>query len=121
MITRATLALLGLLLTTPYLPLASAANLNFTYRGPAGYMNEADWEMFRAEAAKMLNDGEDGVTYTWTNQDTGTSGSFTPEETTEENGQPCRIVTVTLEAGPAEGRQVMTVCKQPEGDWRIVR
>ena len=121
MTAKFSLPLMGLVLMLVSLPCALASNLNFTYRGPAGFMNEADWDMFRAEAGKMLNSGEDGQTYRWTNNDTGTSGSFTPDQTKEQNGRPCRQVTVTLAAGPAQGSQVMTVCKQDDDTWTIVK
>jgi len=117
---RSVLALVGLFVALA-VPSAQAANLNFTYHGPAGYMNEPDWEMFRAEARTMLNSGEDDKTYRWTNEETGTSGSFTSHQTFEKDALPCRVVTVTLAAGPAQGSQVMTVCKQTDDTWKIVR
>jgi len=102
-------------------PIAQAANLGFTFRGPASNMNDSDWETFRAKAREVLENGEDNRTYRWTNDESGASGSFTRNRSFEENGAPCRIVTVTLAAGPSQGSQVMTVCKQPDDTWRIVR
>jgi len=101
--------------------IAEASNIGFTFRGPASHMSEADWAMFRAEAREMLDSGKDDKTYHWANDDTGSSGSFTPNRSFEQDGLPCRLVTVTLAAGPAQGSQVMTVCRQPDDTWRIVR
>lgn len=116
--TLLTVALAGLAFAAP---IAQAANVGFTFRGPAAHMNDSDWETFRAEAREVLENGEDNRTYQWTNSETGVSGTFTRNRSFEENGAPCRDITVTLAAGPSQGSQVMMVCKQTDDTWRIVR
>ncbi len=63
-----------------------------------------------------------GHSTSWSNPDTGNSGTVTPTKTvaSADNGQPCReyqhTVTIDGKTEQAYGR----ACRQADGSWQIV-
>ena len=82
-------------------------------------------ELDRMKAAKTTQDsleyGKTGTTSTWSNPDSGNSGSVTPSrsyQTTED--QPCREYTSTVTIDGKTEEAVGTACREPDGTWRII-
>ncbi len=62
-----------------------------------------------------------GQTSTWSNPDSGNSGTVTPTRTYQENsGEFCREYQQTIVVGGQEEEAFGTACRQPDGTWKIV-
>ena len=71
------------------------------------------------QALAQMQYAPTGQPIQWSNQATGSYGSYTPtSDTFSQNGQPCREArqTATLQGKVAPEQQVL-VCRQPNGDW----
>ncbi len=62
-----------------------------------------------------------GQTSSWSNPDSGHSGTYTPTRTYQEpSGQYCREFTQTINVGGRSEEAYGTACRQPDGSWQIV-
>ncbi len=72
-------------------------------------------------AQQALESKPSGATTTWTNPDTGHSGSVTPTRTYEaSNGQYCREYEQSVTIGGKAQKSYGTACRQPDGSWKLV-
>jgi surface antigen len=84
-------------------------------------LDEADLQKANETAQETMETADVGQTNTWSNPDSGNSGTYTPTSArTEENGEQCRdfesTVIIDGKEEPARGR----ACRQPDGTWKIV-
>ncbi len=90
--------------------------------GAAGSMlDDQDRRTAAATTQRALETAPSGQATTWTNPDTGHTGTVTPVRTFQEaSGQYCREFeqTVTIEGKRQSGYG--TACRQPDGSWKIV-
>jgi hypothetical protein len=56
---------------------------------------------------------------TWSNPQTGASGSIAPGPTFVRNGVTCRKASFGAVAGGTKGESAWTLCKYPEG-WKAI-
>lgn len=69
---------------------------------------------------QALESKPSGATTTWTNPDTGHSGSVTPTRTFQAaSGQYCREYEQTVIIGGKSQRSYGTACRQPDGSWQL--
>jgi surface antigen len=62
-----------------------------------------------------------GRTQTWSNPDTGHSGTVTPTKTYQNaQGTYCREYQQTVTVGGKTQQAYGTACRQPDGSWKIV-
>ena len=62
-----------------------------------------------------------GSTSSWSNPDSGNSGTVTPTRTYQQaSGEFCREYTQTIEVGGQTEEAFGTACRQPDGSWKIV-
>lgn len=62
-----------------------------------------------------------GSTKTWTNPDSGNSGTVTPTKTYKEaGGSYCREYQQTVTVGGKTQDAYGTACRQPDGSWKVV-
>ncbi len=75
-----------------------------------------------AEAAQYsLERGPTGTATSWSNPDSGHSGTFTPTRTYETTqGQPCREYTTTVYIEGRTETAYGTACREVDGSWRLV-
>ena len=75
-----------------------------------------------AEAAQYsLEHERTGTATSWSNPDSGHSGSFTPTRTYETaQGQPCREYTTTVYIEGRTETAYGTACREVDGSWRLV-
>ena len=58
----------------------------------------------------------------WSNPDSGHSGTFTPRKTFQTaQGSPCREFTQTIYVGGQEQQGYGTACRQADGSWKIIQ
>lgn len=90
--------------------------------GAAGsVLDDQDKRTAAATTQRTLETTPSGTTETWTNPDTGHTGTVTPTRTFQQSsGQYCREFeqTVTIEGKQQKGYG--TACRQPDGSWQIV-
>ncbi len=84
-------------------------------------LDKADRLYAQQTASHALESNRTGQRSSWSNPDSGHSGSMTPTRTVyADNGQPCRdyetTVTIDGRTETATGR----ACRQSDGTWKIV-
>jgi len=109
--------MLPLLVAAP----ATAINTFFMDKMPIGHMTEEDIDILTAAANSALDNLPDGATAHWGNSKTGAKGDLTPRATYQEGGQRCRDMQVENSAGGFSNRSVVSMCKQPDGAWKLMR
>ena len=73
-------------------------------------------------AADGLEHKASGEPTSWSNPDTGHSGTITPVNTYREpSGRYCREYQQTVTVGGRTEQAYGTACRQPDGSWKIVR
>ena len=84
-------------------------------------LDDTDKLMMERTTQASLEHVESGQTSTWSNPDSGHSGSVTPVKTYQTNaGQYCREYQQTISVGGQEEQAYGTACRQPDGSWKIV-
>ena len=94
-----------------------AQNMRFLRDSPISFMNREDNAMMVRNYEEALDKLPDGHTNAWVNAKTGHSGTATPLRTMKQNGQTCRLLEITNNAGGQSARSEWTVCKTKNG-WR---
>ncbi len=79
----------------------------------------------RMKAAEVTQDSleykSSGTTSSWSNPESGHSGSVTPTRTYQTaDQQPCREYTSTVNIDGQTEEAVGTACREPDGTWRII-
>ena len=86
-----------------------------------GQLDERDRRLAAEAAARALESQPSGHAATWSNPDTGHSGSVTPLRTWQDaEGRYCREFVQTVRVGGQEQEAFGTACRQPDGTWQIV-
>ena len=112
-----------LILMLPLLAAASglAMNTYFMDKMPIGHMTSEDIDILLVAANAALDGLPDGATTHWSNDKTGAKGDLTLRATYQEGGQRCRDIQVENSAGGFSNRSVVSMCKQPDGAWKLMR
>ena len=118
--TKTPLFLVVLLSAAVTLPI-EGANLRWLDHSPARFFTDADWQLLSAKSDEVLNEGEDGQEYSWSNPETGSSGSFVAEPAEDRGELSCRLVTIVTQARTASNTSQFTFCRQENGEWKIAR
>ena len=84
-------------------------------------MDAADRQKMQQTTQSALETNRNGAASTWSNPDTGYSGTVTPVRTYEASAnRPCREYTQTVTIDGRTEQAVGTACREPDGTWRIV-
>lgn len=84
-------------------------------------LDRADMAYYNNTSQRALESNKTGVTSTWTNPDSGNSGTITPTRTINQgDGSVCREYTQTINVGGKSERAYGQACRQPDGSWQIV-
>jgi surface antigen len=85
------------------------------------YLDDQDKRRAANAAQQALESKPSGAPTTWTNPDTGHSGSVTPIRTYQaSNGQYCREYEQSVTIGGKAQKSYGTACRQPDGSWKLV-
>ena len=103
-----------------YAPRVLAFNELFLARGPLGNLKKGDIAIARAEIRNALETGADGYVHTWSNPETGASGTVRPTSTVTKKGMRCRVTDFTTYAGGERGASTWTICKTKDG-WKVAQ
>lgn len=83
-------------------------------------LDKADQAYATNTAGNALESNTSGQTSTWSNPDSGNSGTITPTQTSySESGEPCREYQQTVVIGGEMQEAYGTACRNPDGTWRI--
>ncbi len=84
-------------------------------------LDRADRQHAKRAASHGLEHKSSGQSTTWSNPDSGHSGTFTPVRTYREpSGKYCREYQQTVTVGGQTEQAYGTACRQPDGSWKIV-
>lgn len=84
-------------------------------------LDRADRLYAERTANVALESNPIGRTSSWSNPDSGHSGTVTPTRTVyTESGEPCRDYQTTVTIGGRTETATGRACRQPDGTWRIV-
>jgi len=84
-------------------------------------LDKADQLYAERTAGQALESSPSGQSSTWSNPDSGNSGTITPTRTSySDSGQPCREYQQTVTIGGEIQQAYGTACRQEGGTWRIV-
>jgi surface antigen len=73
-------------------------------------------------AAHVLEKNKTGQASTWENPDKGTEVTVTPIKTYQaQSGEYCREYQTEITVGGKVQQAYGTACRQPDGQWKIVR
>jgi surface antigen len=86
---------------------------------PIRYMTEEDLTVFKAAVITTLDQTNDGASASWTVEKTGAHGTLTPIKSFIKEAKECRKLEVANSAGGRDNRSVFTLCKLPDGDWKV--
>ena len=101
-------------------PTAFGSNLRFLEFSPSTYFNDKDWELLRETTRKLLDDGSNGETANWKNDENGHNGKLTLLGSFEKFGTTCRRVEVFSDAVTVKATRLVDFCKDKEGAWKIL-
>ena len=94
------------------------------FRGNKGpVLSKADLELGTQAADKLLkeDEGKVGASETWTGPTSGNSGTVTVQSAFERKGSTCRSLRSVVNYKNGTKRTwTLNVCRQPNGDWKIV-
>ena len=83
-------------------------------------LDQRDRELAYRNQQTALESYQVGQTSTWTNPDSGHSGSYTPTRTYQSpQGQPCREYQQTITVGGKTEEAYGTACRQADGSWKV--
>lgn len=84
-------------------------------------LDQMDMQKADEKAQETMETAEVGQTNTWTNPDTGNSGTYTPTSaSTLNNGEECRDFESTVMIDDKEEKASGRACRQEDGTWKIV-
>lgn len=84
-------------------------------------LDKADIAYAERTRQRTLESNPSGTTSTWTNPDSGHSGTITPVKTYQQaDGNYCREYQTTVTVGGKTEEAYGTACRQPDGTWKIV-
>lgn len=82
-------------------------------------LDRADLAYADRSSQKALETAQTGQPVSWSNPDSGNSGTITPTRTYENAGQPCREYSQTINVGGKQEQAYGRACRQNDGTWQI--
>jgi len=85
-------------------------------------LDQRDQELAYQQQQRTLETYQTNQTSTWSNPDSGHSGSYTPTKTYQNSqGQNCREFQQTITVGGKTEQAYGTACRQSDGSWKVVQ
>ena len=84
------------------------------------YLDNKDKEEALKAQQQALANNKAGQSTTWTNPNTGNTGTYTPQNTyTTKDGLTCRDYSQTVTIDGKQETATGTACKMADGTWRV--
>ena len=103
-------------------PLARGMDLSFLGQAPLRFFSDQDLRLMGDAMDQALNDAEDGESISWSNEQTGNSGTIKPLRGFSHQGLDCRRVEIINRAKKAtrgDATSRVDYCKADE-TWRVL-
>jgi hypothetical protein len=101
---------------------ATAINLMFLSKeSPARQFSDADWQYLNRAIDHSLEKVGDGASYHWDNPTSPASGLIEMLGSSKEDDMPCRRMRMTNHYDDIKGITEFVFCKQPDGEWKVLR
>jgi surface antigen len=86
-------------------------------------LDKADMNYYHQTSQSTLETAKTGTTSSWSNPDSGHSGTITPTRTYQDpsTGQNCREYTQTVNIGGKSEKAFGKACRQADGSWKIAQ
>jgi surface antigen len=85
-------------------------------------LDKADRMAMQQNAQYALEHAPTNTSTTWRNPDSGNAGALMPVETYQsKSGEYCREYRQTVSIGGQRQEAYGTACRQPDGNWKIIR
>ena len=85
-------------------------------------LDEADLQKANETAQETMETADVGQTNTWSNPDSGNSGTITPQPARQTaQGVYCREYQQTITVGGRTEEAYGEACRQPDGTWKIIK
>ena len=85
-------------------------------------LDQSDRLAMERNAQYALEHTRTDATTSWRNPDTGNAGTITPTQTYKTaEGRYCREYNQTIIVGGERQQAYGTACRQPDGNWKIIR
>jgi len=94
-------------------------NLLFLRDAPVAEFDSVDTSLMIENFYDAMNNGENGVTSSWENEETGHSGAITPLNSVKDGNTTCRNVRVENNATTNSGTSHFKFCKEVGEKWLI--
>ena len=82
-------------------------------------LDNKDKQMAAQAASRAFENNPTGQASSWSNPDSGNSGTITPTKTYQASGQYCREYQQTITVAGEQHQAYGTACRQPDGSWKI--
>jgi len=82
-------------------------------------LDRADLAYAERSSQQALETARSGQPVSWSNPDSGNSGTITPTRTYQNAGQFCREYTQTINVGGRNETATGRACRQSDGTWQI--
>ncbi|TNE56997.1 MAG: glycine zipper 2TM domain-containing protein [Alphaproteobacteria bacterium] len=85
------------------------------------HLDARDKQMMYATTQQAMESSPNGATQSWSNPQSGASGSITPTSSYQNTaGNECRTFSQNVAADGQTYAGTGTACKQPDGSWQVV-
>ena len=85
-------------------------------------LDRADMTYYNNASQRALETAKAGTTSSWSNPDSGHSGTITPTRTINTpDGNVCREYTQTIDIGGKSEQAFGKACRQSDGSWQIAQ
>ena len=89
--------------------------------GVGASLDRQDMTYYNQSSQSALETARSGQVVTWTNPDSGHSGTITPTNTYQQaDGSYCREYTQTVRVSGRNQQAYGRACRQPDGSWKVV-
>jgi surface antigen len=99
---------------------ALGVNLKALEYSPVRYFTDEDWVLARSTAREALTEGENGKSYRWDNERSGSYGSLSPISDEMVDGRRCRDLVIRNFAGGVNGGGTYRFCQMEDGSWKVL-
>jgi surface antigen len=82
-------------------------------------LDKADMNYHNQASQSALENAPVGKAKSWSNPDSGHSGTITPTKTFQEGGTYCREYSQTINIGGKQQEGYGVACRQPDGSWKV--
>lgn len=117
-IINTSIALIFGLLSMPLFAVDLDLSLDSIEKSSLTELSDSDYKKLREMTKEALNNGSDGSTHQWTNDETGNRGMLTLLSTHDNGETLCRDTEFVNTASGLTSTSLLTLCKLDNNEWK---